>query len=461
MNREETIMTITNEQAIEATKASPHQKVKVAITDIDGVLRGKYINKEKFLSATRSGFGFCNVVFGWDSADVCYDNCAYTGWHTGYPDAETHLDLSTMRKIPWENNIPFFLGDFVDSAGKALLACPRQILKKIETDLQAEGYDSKIGVEFEWFNFKENPASIHEKEFTKLESLTPGMFGYSVLRSSQNHQFFHDIMDKLSLFRVPIEGLHTETGPGVFEAAILCDRALEAADRAVLFKSGVKEIAHRHQIISTFMARWNTDLPGCSGHIHQSLIDIKSNENAFYDANNTHKMSSVFESYLAGLLQVLPEILPMLAPTINSYKRLVEGFWAPTRANWGIDNRTTAFRVIPGSSKSTRLECRVGGSDINPYLGVAACLGAGLHGIRNKMKLTEPAIKGNGYTQTIGTKLPSSLEEASIKMSQSSVAKEIFGSEFVEHLCNSRLWECQEAKAAVTDWELKRYFEII
>ena len=316
--------------------------------------------RRNFFPAVKSGFGFCNVVFGWDSADVCYDNVSYAGWHTGYPDAEVRLDLSTFRTIPWEDDIPFFLGEFVNQDETPLAVCPRQLLKKVCQKAETMGFNAKIGVEYEWFNFDETPESLQEKSFHGMTPLTPGMFGYSALRSSLCSPYFHDLMDLMEDFKIPLEGLHTETGPGVYEAAIMNCDAKEQGDRAVLFKTAVKEIAYRHNIMPTFMARWNTSLPGCSGHIHQSLWD--DSKNLFFDEKAKYKMSGLFENYLAGLIHALPDILPMFAPTINSYKRLVEGFWAPTRSNWGVDNRTVAFRIIPGSSKSCRVEARVGES---------------------------------------------------------------------------------------------------
>ncbi len=332
---------------------SPADYVKVAVTDVDGILRGKYLDKQKFLSAARSGFGFCNVVFGWDSSDQCYDNVAYTGWQSGYPDAEVRIDLSTHRTIPWESERDFFLGDFVGTGHQALDVCPRQALRRVVARATEMGYAANFGLEFEWFNFLETPQSLHDKDFRDLQPLTPGMFGYSVLRQTHNQPFFDALLGELRSFGVPLEGLHTETGPGVFEAAILYGPALEAADRAQLFKSGVKEIGHRFGILPTFMARWNTELPGCSGHAHQSLWDLDGERSLFFDEHAEHSMSSTFRSYLAGILTLLPELLVFWAPTVNSYKRLVDGFWAPTKATWGIDNRTVACRVIPGTASST------------------------------------------------------------------------------------------------------------
>lgn len=436
-----------------------HQKVKVAITDVDGILRGKYLHRDKFLSAVKSGFGFCNVVFGWDSADVCYDDARYTGWHTGYPDALARLDLKTYRRVPWDGGVPFFLGDFEDEAGNPLSVCPRQMLKRVLARAEAQGLAAKVGMEFEWFNFKETPQSFADKGMRSPTPMTPGMFGYSVLRMSQNPGFFNALMDDLAAFGVPIEGLHTETGPGVTEAAILYSDALEAADRAVLFKTGAKEIGHRFGIMPSFMAKWSTSLPGCSGHTHVSLW--KDDENLFYAEKAEHRMSPAFRSFVAGILELLPQILPFFAPTVNSFKRLVDGYWAPTKATWGIDNRTVACRVIPGSAKSTRLEVRVPGSDVNPYLAVAASVASGLWGVERKLELASAPVAGSAYHEGPTERLPRNLYEATTRLAESSVARELFGDGFVDHFVTSRLWEWRRFQEAVTDWELARYFEII
>jgi glutamine synthetase len=444
----------SKEKIIEMIKDSPNPKVKVAITDIDGVLRGKYLHKDKFLSIIESGFGFCDVVFGWDINDLAYDHSGieFTGWHTGYPDANAHLDLNTFRRVPWDYDVPFFLGDFnVD-------VCPRHLLRKIKASAEKQGYKASFGQEFEWFNFRETAEEMAGKDFQKPTPLSPGMFGYSVLRMSNNCEFFNDIYDLLMRFDVPLEGLHTETGPGVFEAALLYDDVLESADRAVLFKSSVKEIGHRHNIMPTFMAKISENLPGCSGHLHQSLWE--GGRNLFHDEKSPNKMSPLMESYCAGLLFGMPQVLPMYAPTINSYKRLVEGAWAPTTVTWAIDNRTVAVRALPGGAKSSRLELRVVGSDTNPYLAHAAALACGLYGIKNKLKL-QTATKGNGYRDISHGVLPRNLWDATQAMKGSKLANDMFGENFVKHFCATREWEVRQFQKSVTDWEYKRYFEIV
>jgi len=437
------------------------QKIKFAFADIDGILRGKLIHRDKFLDGLKDGYGFCDVVFGWDSSDACYDNVAVTGWHSGYPDKYARIDLSTLRNIPWQDGQTFFLADYTQPDGSSVPACPRSLLKRITADCESMGYHAEFAQEFEWFNFKESPESLQLKGFRNMEPLTPGMFGYSILRPSQHSAFYYDLFNLLGEFGVPLEGLHTETGPGVYEAAIIHDHVLAAADKATLFKTAVKEIASKHGITATFMAKWNADLPGCSGHIHQSLWSQDKTENLFYAATDVNKMSDMHKHYLAGQLHCLPHLLPMYAPTINSYKRLVEGAWAPTTMTWGVDNRTTAFRVINDTVKHTRLETRIPGSDTNPYLAMSAALASGLYGIKHKLELNVPATVGNGYQNTTNGKLATNLEDAANAMRNSPIAKELFGDDFVDHFTNTRLWEWRQFIKQVTDWELKRYFEII
>lgn len=452
---------MTTKAILDYVRKHPSGKVKIAYADSDGVLRGKYISAAKFLAVAGDTTSFCDVVFGWDSNDVTYDNVRYTGWHSGYPDAKTRIDLATFRKIPWENDLPFFLGEFLDAEGKASHVCPRQLFKRVIGDAHKAGFQPVMAQEFEWFNFIESPASVREKHYKDLVPLSPGMFGYSLLRTTLNQPFFRDLFEELGKFGIPLEGLHTETGPGVLEAAIHRAAGVEAADRAVLFKTGVKEIAYRHGVMATFMAKISPQLPGCGGHVHQCLMDKKGVKNLFFSDREELNMSETMRQYLAGQLYCLPFILPMYAPNINSYKRLVEGAWAPTTLTWGVDNRTVAVRAISSSSGACRLETRVIGSDANPYLAMAAALASGLYGIRKKMKLKQPPTVGNGYGDFSNGTLPRTLEEATMEMKKFLPAKEMFGAGFVDHFLDTREWEWRQHLKAVTDWEFERYFEII
>tara|TARA_R110000868_G_scaffold1211_1_gene9276 strand:- start:46654 stop:48012 length:1359 start_codon:yes stop_codon:yes gene_type:complete len=452
-------MIMTKEEIIKQIQELEVKNVKFGVTDIDGILRGKVISTEKFIKALNDQIGFCNVIFGWDMNDAVYDNSEVSGWHTGYPDSFATIDPNSYRKIPWENNKPFFLGDFSESEDLKEI-CPRSLLKKIKSQALDLGFSPKFSSEFEWFNFDETMHSLKEKDYTNPTPLTPGMFGYSILRASQNSDYFNDLFDLLHGFGIPLEGIHTETGDGVYEAAIAYNEILESADRAALLKTAVKEIASQFDLIASFMAKWNPELPGCSQHIHQSL-ENKEGKNLFFDDSKAGNMSALLENYLAGQLHCLPHILPMFAPTVNSYKRYVEGSWAATSVSWAFENRTVALRVINHGENSMRLENRVPGADANPYLAMSGSLASGLYGIKNKLKLELPATKGNEYENKTTKPLPENLHKATTAMKESNIAKELFGEAFVDHFVKTREWEWRQYKPNQKNWELKRYFEII
>ncbi len=448
----------TAEEAKQLVEELDVSHVKVGVFDIDGVLRGKYMSRSKFLSALDSGFGFCDVVLGWDVNDACYDNVKFTGWHTGYPDASVRIIPESCRALPYEDGGLLFLGEFKDQA-EAL--CPRGILKAVERYAEGLGFKALAGMEYEFFVFDETPDSVHEKDFRDLKPITPGNFGYSVIKNSVWAGFYRELLEISEFMNFPLEGLHEESGPGVLEAALGVDGAVSAADKAALFKTFAKIVAQRHELMATFMARWSLNYPGQSGHIHLSLTDLLG-EPVFHDADGEDSMSPVMRHFIGGCQLLLPEFLAMVAPTINSYTRLVPGYWAPTNATWGVENRTCAIRVIPGKPKSQRVEFRVAGADGNPYLALAAALGAGLWGVENEIEPTR-AFTGNAYEAKMPKKysLPTTLWDAAQRFRGSRAARSVFGEAFVEHFAASREWEEREFRKHVTDWELKRYFEII
>jgi len=434
------------------------RRVKLGGYDVDGILRGKYVALDKFWGALEDPIGFCDVIFGWDAADVLYDNARLTGWHTGYPDTRARIDPSTFRVLPWEPDTASFLLDFLREDGSPHPACPRGLLKQVIARAKSLGYDVSLAAEFEFFVFRETPASLHAKGFRGLESLSPGMFGYSWVREGQHADLCHAILDDMDRFGIPIEGLHTETGPGVYEVAIQYDEALRAADKAALFKTAMKLVASRLGYAVTFMAKWNHDLPGSSGHIHQSLW--KQGKNAFYDASSDDKLSALAKHYLAGQLALMPEWTALISPTINSYKRYVPGVWAPLNASWGFENRTCAIRAIPGSAKSTRLEHRQTAADINPYIAMAAVLASGLWGIEQK-KSPPPPVQGDASARAELAPLPRTLREATELLAKSDHARALLGEGFVDHYVRTREWECRQYERVVTEWELGRYFETV
>jgi len=434
------------------------QYAKIGVTDVDGILRGKYLHRDKLASVLEAGLGFCDVVLGWDSADQLYDNVKYTGWHTAYPDAPVRLAPETARKIPFEPGSLFLLGEF---GGAAEAICPRGLLKRVLERAKSMGFDVRAAFEYEFFVFDETPESVREKGYRNLKPFTPGMFGYSVLRSSVHSEFHHKLLELSTAMDMRIEGFHTETGPGVLEAALEVDEALRAADKAILFKTFTKALAQREGRMATFMAKWSNAYPGQSGHIHVSL-KAADGTSAFFDPEGPESMSLVQQQFVAGQVALLPEWLCMFAQTVNAFSRLVPGYWAPTSANWGVENRTTALRVIPGSAKSQRVEVRIGSADANPYIALAASLAAGLDGIERGLTLG-PKVEGNAYDREYPpeARFSRTLHDSAMRYQASKAARDWFGDAFVEHYAATRIWEEREFQKHVTDWELARYFEII
>jgi len=434
------------------------KEAKIGGFDVDGVLRGKYVSLDKLRSALKKGFGFCDVIFGWDIADAVYDNGIVTGPHTGYPDAHAVLDPLTLRSIPWEPSVAALLCEFRDADGKDHPACPRSLLRRVVERAGKMGFVPKVGSEYEFFMFQETRDTLEDKAGRGLVPLDPGMFGYSWVRSGQDSELMRSILDGMRDFDIHVEGLHTETGPGVYEAAIQYDDALRAADQAALFKVAMKQIAHRHGLSATFMAKWNEKLPGCSGHLHQSLW--QGDRNAFYDPKAPGGMSRVMRSYIAGQLSLMRELTALYSPTINSYKRYVPGVWAPLSAAWGVENRTCAIRVIgAGDPSAIRLEYRQTAADMNPYIAMAASIGAGLYGIEKGLEL--PAETRGDAGEGGPDRLPRTLHEATDLLAKSRAARQILGASFVDHYVVTRRWETRAYDRAVTDWELKRYFETV
>ena len=439
-------------------------RIKLGFADVDGVLRGKYLSLDKFRKIAGGTSGFCDCVLGWDVNDQLYDNAAYTGWHTAFPDATYRLDLASERRLADEDNIPYFIAEFVGDEDALHPICPRSQLKKALHAAEEMGFLPKLAFEYEFFVFLETSRSVRDKHYHDLVPLTPGNFGYSVLRTLTHAELFNEFMDYCAVHGFPLEGLHCETGPGVWEGAIGVDDALQAADKAILFKTFTKAFFQRRGMIATFMAKWSMDCPGQSGHCHQSLMDRTSGRNVFFDEDDAAGMSQIMRHYLGGQKKYLNEFLAMTSPTVNSYTRLVKGAWAPTAATWGVENRTVALRIIGGSESAQRVEFRVGSADANPYLVAAANIAAGLQGIREAADPGEP-VTGNAYE--LQGELPaelqfsSNLRDATAVFRSSAVARELFGDEFVDHFAATREWEVREYERAVNDWQLARYFEII
>ncbi|GKU03156.1 glutamine synthetase [Fusarium langsethiae] len=455
--------------------------VKLAGVDVDGILRGKLVSKKKFLSIAEAGFGFCSVIFGWDMHDRTYvRELKISNAENGYHDLLAIPDLSTFRRIPWEDNVPLFLVDFLDpGTQKPICACPRGLVKTQLAKLKEHGYGAMAGAEYEFYQFKSpdtsssSPAAyLQNNPPHQLPALTEGMFGYSLTRPVHNQDYYYDVFNTCAKFSCNIEGWHTESGPGVFEAALEFGEIAQMADRAALFKYVVKSVSTKYGITPCFMAKPKQGLPGNSGHMHVSIVD-KEGKNLFAretkDENPKWKdianLSDMGRHFLAGILVGLPDIMPILAPTINSYKRLVENFWAPVTVSWGLEHRAASIRLICPKPSATRFEVRVPGADTNPHLVLSAILGCGWRGVEKKLEIpTPPLAMGQdvGGDADQGERLAKSLKEATARfMAKDSIAREVFGDDFVEHFGGTREHEVRLFDEAVTDWEMKRYIETV
>ncbi len=449
---------------------------KLVCCDIDGILKGKLVKKEKmekFDKSKKTNYPFCSAIFSWDCMDLPYENennkVKITGEHTGVHDLFGQIHNS-QKSLSWNNDIPIYFLDFPNAE-----VCPRSLLRKIISKFNQKNVcNISVGMEYEWFNLKGNKHDSNIN-FTNLTPITQGNAGYSALRLYETDAYLADIWKNMNKSNITLDSLHFETGPGILESGLSPSSPLEAADNAILFKHGIKEIAYKHNIIPNFMAKYRNDLQGCGGHIHLSIYDSITNVNKFSanynlssyknSSNNlntieNYELSLFLENWLAGQMYCLPQILPMFLPNVNSYKRLVEGQYAPTSVKWGFDNRTTTYRLINNDPENTRIETRICGADANPYLALSAIIASGMYGLENNLKLCEPSI-GSEYLDTDKTELSRNLGDATNIMKNSSLAKKLFGENFVEHYCITREHEWKMYNKHISDWELNRYIDLI
>ena len=436
------------------------ETVKIGTPDMDGVYRGKRLAAKQFLSGCDGdGFAQCDVIFGWDIAEevIATPGLAVGSAATGFADVLLRPDLSTFRIVPWEPATAAVVCDALDEHGTMLAQSPRTALRRVLDRAAGLGFSAKMAVELEMRIFREDQESLRAKHYGDLRPLNPGLNCYSISHASIDEEIVGGLRRQMDAYGVEVEGYGREHGEGMYEMNLRYADALEAADRGMLFKSGAKEVLAQSGCTPTFMAKYSDATDGCSGHIHQSLWK-SDGTSAFWDAAAEHGMSSTLRAYVAGALATLPELLALYAPNINSYKRFVSGSWAPTAATWAIENRTSSLRVITGGEDSLRVENRVGGADVNAYLGFAACLAGGLSGIERNLTLPPPS-QGNVYDGEGLTPLPRTLDEAITLIDASTIARDYFGDDFIDHYVAMRRWEVKKHRRAVTEWERARYFE--
>ena len=454
-------------QIIESGKV---EYVKIGAADIEGVFRGKRVAAKYFLNALEDGFPQCDVIYGWDIAEVVLPNLKFSNWEHGFSDIVMKPDLSTFAMVPWEENVASCVCDLWTEHGDPVTISPRYVLQKVVERARSMGFETAAAAELEFRFFRENQVSLREKDFgPNLTPLNPGFNCYSISQSSADDHLLGRIARMMRDTGIEIEGYNREHGPGMYEMNLRYDHAVGAGDKTMLFKTGVKEICYQMGLSATFMAKWNDQEDGSSGHSHMSLWDRNGGRNLFWEEGAGDHMSQLMRYFLAGVLDKLPEFMALYAPVINSYKRYVEGTWAPLNTTWGMDNRTCAVRIINNGKNAIRIENRVPGADANFYLVFAGTLASGLYGIEHQLPLPE-RLDGNAYDEATIARaierghiraLARNLTAATDLLERSDLAREYLGEDFVEHFVATRRWEVKEYDKAVTNWDRHRYFELI
>lgn len=434
--------------------------VLVCQVDMQGRLMGKRFHVSHFLKSGHEETHGCNYLFATDMEMWTVDGYKSTSWSAGYGDYVMKPDLSTLRRIPWLEGTALVLCDTLDHHGHHEIAhAPRSILKRQLARLDKMGMKAMMASELEFFLFRESYEEVHDLGYRGMEPVSPYNEDYHIFQTSKEEDVMRAIRNGLHGAGIPVENSKGEASAGQEEINVLYDEALTTADHHSIIKNGCKEIAWQKGRALTFMAKWDTDAAGSSSHVHQSLWSKDGKKPLFFDKSDEHGMSDLMKSYTAGLLAHASEITLCLAPYINSYKRFAAGTFAPTKAVWSLDNRTAGYRLCASNSKAIRMECRVGGADLNPYLAFAALLAAGIDGIEKKMTL-EPAYVGDAYSGGDGVReIPKTLREATAAFSGSAMLREAFGEDVVEHYTRAAEWEQEEHDRKVTDWEIARYFE--
>ena len=430
--------------------------VLVCMVDMQGRLMGKRFHAKHFISEGHKETHCCDYLLATDLEMGTPDGYAATSWEDGYGDYTMKPDLTTLRKTPWLDGTAMVICDVLDHhTHEEVTHSPRAILKKQIKRLQEMGFDPIMATELEFFLFEKSFKEIQENGFRELRPISSYNEDYHILQTTKEEHIMRPLRNYLWSAGIPVENSKGEAETGQEELNIKYDNALNTAEHHTIAKHAVKEISWAKGHAVTFLPKWHHDKVGSSSHVHQSLW--KNGENAFYDPADKLGMSKVMKHYMAGLLSYTSDITFFLAPYVNSYKRFAKGTFAPTRIIWSVDNRTAGFRLCGAGSKNVRVECRIGGSDMNPYLAIAAQIAAGIAGIENKLVLDEPA-KGDVY-QGDTKMIPASLREAKDALSASGMLKSAFGEDVVKHYCRAAEVELEEFDRVVTDWEIARGFE--
>ena len=431
--------------------------ILACMVDMQGRLMGKRFRAEAFIEIAHNETHCCNYLLATDLEMATPNGYASTSWSTGYGDYILKPDLKTLRLVPWLESTALCLCDVLDHKNHYPVPfSPRQILKSQVAKVEEKGLSPMMATELEFFLFYGTHDEIAKNGFRELTPISNYNEDYNIFQTSKEELIMRPIRNMLYLMGIPVESSKGEAEAGQEELNIKYADALATADHHTIAKHGIKEIAHQRGYAATFLPKWHHDRVGSAAHVHQSLW--KNNKNAFYDPDRPMGKSELMNHYMAGLIDYSADYTIFLAPYINSYKRFTKGTFAPTNAVWSVDNRTSAFRLCSENTDGIRVECRIPGSDMNPYLALAAMLAAGLKGIEEKLSLPEQYL-GNAYQDIPNRKIPETLSEARDAALLSPMLKEAFGEETILHYARAAEWEIEEFNRTVTSYEIERGFE--
>ncbi|AUH33949.1 glutamine synthetase family protein [Paracoccus tegillarcae] len=439
-----------------AIAAGEIDTVAVALVDMQGRLMGKRFHAQHFLDA-HDETHCCNYLLATDYEMFTVPGYQATSWEKGYGDYTMRPDLSTLRRLPWAPGTALCMADLLDHhSHEPVPHAPRNVLAAQVARAHDMGFEPMMATELEFFMFEESFKELFDAGYQTPTPTARFNVDYALAETSGDEAVMRPLRNGLYAAGIPVECSKGEAERGQHEINARYSDALDTADMHVLIKMATKDIARQAGRSVTFMAKYNHDRVGSSSHVHQSLA--QDGANIFVDASDPHGMSALMKSYVAGQLAHADALTLFLAPNINSYKRFVSGTFAPTRAVWSVDNRTAGFRLCGEGSKAVRIECRIGGADLNPYMACAALLAAGLDGIAKGMTLG-PALSGDVYQAADAPEVPRTLGAAAEAASKSAMLRAAFGEEVVDHYCRAAMWEIEEQNRVVTDWEVARGFE--
>ncbi|WP_127561182.1 glutamine synthetase family protein [Nioella ostreopsis] len=431
--------------------------VLVCLVDMQGRLMGKRFHARNFLDHAIRETHCCNYLLATDLEMATPDGYRATSWEHGYGDYVMRPDLSTLRPVPWLDKTVLVLCDLLDHHHHAPVPhSPRQILKAQVDRLATLGFDAMMATELEFFLFEGTPDDIRKAGFRDLKPIGGYNQDYGILQTTREEFVMQPLRNNLFAAGIEVECTKGEAEAGQEELNLRYGPAMLCADQHTIAKHATKEIAAQQGVTATFLPKWQHDKVGSASHVHCSLF--KDGQNAFYDADRPHAKSELMDHFVAGLIKYAPDYTAFLAPYVNSYKRFRKGTFAPTKTVWSVDNRTAGFRMCGEGTKGVRIECRIGGSDMNPYLAQAALLAAGIAGIEEGLTLQPPA-RGDAYGDAGAGEIPTSLRDATETLRGSAMLRAAMGDDVVDHYTRAAEVEQEAFDAVVTDWEIARGFE--